>query len=330
MQDEGDMKRRYRHLADAPTRVAASGSAYVDALFGPAVPALSDEDRSLAMTCLVSLAEHVVGRLSGHDGGPSPETILSTGLLQRIEGMPAIRNADMSAALVQRARQHRFGLPSPIGKIDETDASSRQVADPVQYMIDGSDHDLARRALRYAEARTARVDGEGQPVLTLDDLAHQLAEPAIWAIAAALARVSSDTEPQPLVDRARLIVLDHDSARSAIARAAHLAARLAERDEVDGVLLRDTLDSGDVLLFSVLIAVESSLSTGTAWSLLFDVDADAAAILIASLDMPAATTDMLLGRIGALQTGTPLSVPDIEPADAARLMSWWRLNPRFR
>ena len=338
---------RFMRLAASPVRDRTSGASGSNPLFGPRVRPLNDEQRALAFSALRSLLGNIAEALIGTS---EDEFADAKAVASAAETSPTVQTPAMISALIMRAEQHRLGtrLASASLRLSEGTGDAGAATGMIDMLAADEDQQMQRRAILYREARAARADDNDMPVLQLSELPAPLAAECVWNVAASLGRstdprLTHRRQHQKIVDRAHAILSKHDVARSPQYLATRLAARMEERQEIDGSLLSRAAGAGDTLLLAAIVAVSANISHLTAWSLLFEADFEATMALLKAAGIGRHEAARLAAMLSAARaTGASIDpigpilnemarIFDAVPADlAADLLAYWQLNAEYR
>lgn len=346
-----DVEHLLAMAADRTRSARAELSAVAVDLFLPAEHRLTDQQRALMGDLLAKLvaaveldiraslvdelrrtAPELAARIGG-DAAPLCYPIL--------EAAGLLRDAELLAGVMYRAEEHRLALTAADGAFDA--AGGKGLLDA---LARSHDPELARRAVAYVVIEAKRRDRFREPLLLRDDLPSALAVRLHWNVAAALRRhllaqhvVEESALDVALEAAARRALAEHGEGQGGYARAIRLAQRLDELGALDDELLTRSLEQGHLALFAGALAVRGAVSIDIVWRAVADRGLHSLLVLLRALD---ASVEATAAIVAALEAGQPLLRPPaaqramlaayeaLDPAEAARQLRGWQLDPGYR
>ncbi|MBZ6378715.1 hypothetical protein B5C34_11460 [Pacificimonas flava] len=321
---------------DAGLPPAALGR-YPDLLFDRTIPVVTDHLRALALSALRSLLACVAERLL-YDIEDFGKSLDISRALDRMLGSPGVRDAELSAALVQRAEEHL--VAERLANLDEIafDLDAAISGPMLARLAEYEDAQVRSPVLTFSRLMELRCGEE--PRLLMDELPAALAERLYWLLSAELARGQDTATVRMICGAVERLIAERDIVRSAQHAAVMLMQRLEEREELtDGFVLR-LVAEGEVLLAVAALAVRGRVSTGTAWVLLLRGEPDVQAAYLAATgfgNQAGARIIALLRWAGGRDEDYRQAVRGAKDAfdrldrdDANASLEWWRLNREFR
>lgn len=254
-----------------------------------------------------------------------------------LDAAGALRDPALLGPVLRRTQEHLIGEAArdELGLLPSA-------PDLVAALARNPDPELARRAVAYIVALSGRHDAFQEPLLPLDELSEAAAYRLHWRAAAALRRYLVRTyvvEPAKLdltlENGVRHAMADHAEGRGAALRAARLAARLDELDELDDDGLARLFTQGHVLLFVAGLALRADIDAGAVWSALTDPTRDSLLVLAKGVGLNADATEAVWRTLdrttGSVRPAAIRSIYDaMDSAAAQRAVRGWRLDPGYR
>jgi hypothetical protein len=169
---------------------------------------------------------------------------------------------------------------------------------------------LAAAAMAVVLARAAARDRFGRPGLELGDCDAETAVQLSYAVAAGLAAQAPDTE-EALVAATVDLLGRHDEGQRLHALEARLVIALEAADRIDGGLLGDLAQSGEVGLLAQALARLAGVPADSAWGMLVGGDAGDVALLMRLSGQPRPVAARILAAL-AIPLGPVDPLTEIE------------------
>jgi uncharacterized protein (DUF2336 family) len=219
--------------------------------------------------------------------------------------------------------------------------------DVIKTMLENPDAKLSKTTMEYLVDQSKRVDSYQNPLLARSDLEPELVKRMYWWVSAAtrqhiIANFDIDqTELDASLEAtAKDLIGEASTELDKVSRAAEIADRLAEIDEISPQLLIEVLRQGEVPLFEAMYAKLTGLRPRLVSRIVYEPGGEALAVVCKAvgIDKPNFASLFMLTRkahakdkVISPRELTPVLefFENIKPQSAAALLERWRRDPDY-